>query len=134
MAIPLLIVGGRVIDPGNDLYSPSYSPLVDLYANPNIAAKTILTIGDGLFGAPSATSSPTPWSTFGDDAPSSLLLSRDPVAIDCVMCDLLHSEWSLPGDAYDYLRLAAQSGLGTFDQGDPWGGGYQYLEYLRLDL
>ena len=120
--------------PNSPAYDPRFSPLVDLYANPNIAGKTVLTVGDGLFGAPGATQPPIPWSTF-DGAPNSLFLSRDPVAIDCVMCDLLRSEWrGIPEAAYDYLRLAEERGLGTFEQGDPWGGGYARIEYVRLDL
>ncbi|HHS96304.1 MAG TPA: DUF362 domain-containing protein [Chloroflexi bacterium] len=116
------------------LYQPTLSPLVDIYANPNIAGKTVLTMGDGLFGAPGAVQPPIPWKTFGG-APNSLFFSRDPVAIDCVMCDLLRSEWrGIPGDAYDYLRLAADRGLGTFEAGDPWGSGYRYIDYVRVDL
>ena len=47
-----------------------------------------------------------PWNTFGKQAADSLLFSRDPVAIDCVMCDLLRAEWGLNEAAYDHLYLA----------------------------
>ena len=118
----------------SDLYDPTLSPLVDIYANPNIAGKTVLTMGDGLFGAPGAVQPPVAWKTFGG-APNSLFFSRDPVAVDCVMCDLLRSEWrGMPAEAYDYLRLAADRGLGTFEAGDPWGSGYSRIDYLRVDL
>jgi len=63
-----------------------------------------------------------------------LLLSCDPVAIDCVMCDLLHAEWRVHDAGYDYLRLAAQRGLGTFERGDPWGSGYVRLDYMRIRI
>ena len=122
------------ITPSNSYYSPSFSPLVDIYANPNIAGKTVLTLADGLFGAPSVSARPIPWQTFGDGAPNSLFFSRDAVAMDCVMCDLLRAEWGLDEAAYDYLKLAHQRGLGQFEKGEPWGGGYTRLNYIRLEL
>jgi hypothetical protein len=122
------------IAPSNSHYTPTFSPLVDIYANPNVAGKTVLTLADGLFGAPSVSAKPIPWQRFGDSAPNSLLFSRDPVALDCVMCDLLRAEWGLDEAAYDYLRLAEERGLGWFERGDPWGGGYTRLDYVRVDL
>ena len=41
------------IDPTTAYYNPAYQPAVDICANANIAGKTVLTIGDALFGAPS---------------------------------------------------------------------------------
>lgn len=122
------------INPNDSRYTPQFSPLVDINANPNIAGKTVLTVGDGLFGAPSVAATPVRWSNTFGGAPNSLLFSRDPVAIDCVMCDLLRAEWGLNEAAYDYLILAQQRGLGTFERGDPWGGGYSRLQYVRIDL
>jgi len=121
------------INPDDSRYSPNFSPLVEIYANPNIAGKTVVTVGDGLFGAPSVGATPVPWNTFSG-APNSLLFSRDPVAIDCVMCDLLRAEWGLDEAAYDYLRLADREGLGTFARGDPWGSGYTRLEYSWVEV
>jgi hypothetical protein len=121
------------INPGDGRYSEDFSPLVEINANPNIANKTVLTVGDGLFGAPSVGAAPIRWDTF-DGAANSLLFSRDPVAIDCVMCDLLRAEWGLDNAAYDYLKLAEEWGLGTFERGDPWGAGYSRLTYVRVDL
>jgi hypothetical protein len=122
------------IDPTTAYYNPAYQPVVDVYANPNIAGKTVLTIGDALFGAPSVHAEPVPWQTFGQQAPNSLLFSRDPVAIDCVMCDLLRAEWGLDEAAYDYLRLAETRGLGVFERGELWSAGYQRINYVRVDL
>jgi uncharacterized protein (DUF362 family) len=122
------------IKPYDSRYSPDFSPLVDVNANPNIAQKTVLTIGDGLFGAPSYNGSPIPWSTYGDQAPNSLLFSCDPVALDCVMCDLLQTEWGLAETAYDYLRLAQERGLGTFDRDEPSGVGYKRIRYTIVEL
>ncbi len=121
------------ITPSDYRYSEEFSPLVDINANPNIAGKTVLTVGDGLFGAPYVNATPIAWNTFGG-APNSLLFSRDPVAIDCVMCDLLDAEWGIDDAAYDYLKLAQERGLGTFERGDPWGSGYSQLEYIKIEM
>jgi hypothetical protein len=50
------------------------------------------------------------------------------------MCDLLRAEWGLDDAAYDYLMLAEEWGLGTFEKGDPWGGGYDRLDYRYVEL
>jgi uncharacterized protein (DUF362 family) len=125
------------IDPLDARYSADHSPLVDINANPNIAGKTVLTVGDGLFGAPAVWRAPVRWAnTYQNQAPNSLLFSRDPVAIDCVMCDLLRAEFGLFDEdaAYDYMRLAELRGLGTFERGDPWGSGYQRIVYRRVEV
>jgi uncharacterized protein (DUF362 family) len=122
------------IVPTDYRYSSDFSPLVDINANPNIAAKTVLTVGDGLFGAPSVSAAPVRWTqTFGGDAPNSLLLSCDPVAIDSVMLDLLDAEFGVAEAGRDYLRLAEQRGLGVFEHGDPWGG-YERIVYRRVEV
>ncbi len=115
-------------------YNPAFSPLVDINANPNLKDKTVLTIGDGLYGAATVGAAPARWNTFGSQSPDLLLFSPDRVAIDCVMCDLLRAEFGLVDAAYDYLRLAAASGLGAFEKGEPWGPGYQQIEYLRFEI
>jgi len=129
------------ISPSHELYSPTYSPLVDIFQNTNIRDKTILTVGDALYGAFSATAAPpTSWATFGD-APNSLLFSKDPVAIDCVMIDFLVAEGKAGNDAYHYLFVAQGAGLGVCEGtpgnpgGDPWqtpyGSGYSGIQYIR---
>jgi len=119
-------------------YSAAYSPLVDVYLNPHIAGKTRLTIGDGLFGDRiSNYDRPTPWETFGHAAPNSLFFSTDPVAIDSIMCDFLHIEGyqsGIVGMSDDYLKLAEVEGLGVYERGDPWGSGYERIEYNRFEL
>lgn len=112
-----------------------YSALVDLYQNPNIAAKTVLTVGDGLYGNwESNTTKAKPWRTFGGRAAESLFLSFDPVAIDCVMTDILHAEMPVSPMADVYLQLAAQASLGVYERGDPWGTGYARIRYHREDV
>jgi uncharacterized protein (DUF362 family) len=123
------------IIPGASAYRADYSPLVDLYRNPNIANKTALTVGDGLFGAYMWSNPPQTWRTFGDQAPCSLFFAADPVAIDCVMHDLLVAEFAnLKPEANDYLQLAELAGLGLFEQGSPSGSGYQHIDYQRIEL
>jgi hypothetical protein len=122
------------INPNDSRYTADFSPLVDIYSNPNIAGKTVLTLADGLFGAPSVAAVPIPWSNTFGASPNSLLFSRDPVAIECVMCDLLRAEWGLNEAAYDFLRLAEERGLGRFERGEPWGAGYSRFQYSRIEL
>ena len=144
------IIGGEnddlhsYISPSNSLYEAYYSPLVDIYLNSNIAGKTVLIVGDGLYGASGATQSAAQsWSTFGGDAPNSLFFSTDPVAIDCVMVDFIRREWTWGMDgAHDYLFCAEAAGLGVCEGtrsnpgGDPWqmpyGSGYSKITYRRI--
>lgn len=116
-------------------YDSNYSPLIDIYLNSHIRDKTILTMGDCLFGAWSdPTWKPTPWVTFGYSAPNSLFFARDPVAIECVMTDVLAAETNLLPATDDYLRLAGEAELGTYERGDPWGGGYGQIEYVQVEI
>jgi hypothetical protein len=111
-----------------------YNALVDVYRNPHIGGKTVLTVADGLFGSIVGYSvPPAPWSTFGNHAPHSLLLATDPVAIDCVMCDLIKAEAGEMPNTDSYLQLAHQAGLGVFERGNPWGSGYQTINYIKLE-
>ncbi len=122
-------------------YSSSYNPLVDIYRNYHIQNKTVLTIADALFGNWYRNETKSePWITFGNQAANSLLFATDPVAIDCVMCDLLDAESVEQGGGHlremadDYLVLAANAGLGTHERGEPWGSGYDQIDYKRIEL
>ncbi len=115
-------------------YDANYSPLIDIYSNAHIKNKTILTVGDCLFGAWSdPTWKPLPWTTFRDNAPNSLFFAVDPVAIECVMTDILNAETPVIAETYDYLQLANSAGLGVYERGNPWGAGYQQIDYTRID-
>jgi hypothetical protein len=119
---------------GWQYFRPDYNPLVDIYLNPHIVTKNILTIGDGLFASRAGTTrTPEPWSTFGGQVPNSLFLARDPVAIDCVMLDFLAAEVPVPSAAAAYLQLAGAAGLGVFERGDPWGAGYTLIAYEKIE-
>jgi hypothetical protein len=119
----------RLTDP---LYRSDYSLLVDIFRNPHIAGKTILVLGDGLVASKQYDGPPSVWSTFGNQTPNSLFFATDPVAGDCVMADLLTAEMTIPAAAGDYLALAAQAGLGTYERGDPWGAGYSIIDYVKI--
>lgn len=123
------------VNPDGDHFSTEYSPYVDIYQNPHIGAKTILTLGDGLYGSWKGFSGgPARWKTFGDDASNSLFFASDPVAVDSVMYDFLAAETTIKTNADRYLRVAANAGLGVFEHGDPWGSGYSQIDYRRIDL
>jgi hypothetical protein len=119
-------------------YSSTYSALVDIYLNPHIRNKTVLTVGDGLYGSLVNTNrTPERWQTFSNDAPNSLFLATDPVAIDCVMMDILSAEpvyHPLSNAEGNYLKLASAAGLGVFERGQPWGAGYSSINYARIEL
>jgi hypothetical protein len=109
-----------------------YNAFVDLYINPHIRNKTVLTIGDGLFTGDRWDSAPLLMKTFDHQTPNSLFFSTDPVAVDSVMYDFLAAEWTLRAGADNYLRLASEMGLGVYERGDPRGTGYQQIEYVRF--
>jgi hypothetical protein len=117
-----------------DYFSPTYSPFIDIYKNPHILNKTILTIGDGIFSAFGIGSPPSPWNTFNNNVPNSLFLSTDPVAIDCVMGDLLSAEREVDIRSDYYLILANNADLGIFERGDPWGNNYNLIDYSKYIL
>ena len=123
------------VDLGDGQYDPSYSGLVDIYNNPHIKTKTVLTIGDGLYGAriDNYSEVPSPWPTFGDKSPNSLFFSIDPVAIDCVMYDFLDAEGGVSDGSDDHLKLAHAAGLGVFEH---WDSAYHYhtIDYRRIEV
>jgi hypothetical protein len=122
------------IGPNEAHYSENYNPLIDIYLNPHIRDKTILVVGDALIAARRFNVTPEPWTTFGNQVPNSMFFATDPVAIDSVMADLIDAEVTLLASAFDYLALAQNAGLGTFERGDPWGSGYSVIDYLKIEL
>jgi len=125
--------------PYEDDYTSAYNPLVDIYKNPHFGAKTVLTIGDGLYGSRGSQDSiPERWATFDNDSPRSLFFSQDPVAIDSVMYDFLETEAGVNNGGDDYLARAAQAGLGVFEHRDPGASNredwYSQIDYRYLDL
>jgi hypothetical protein len=123
------------VDLGDGSYTAAYNGLVDIYNNTHIKDKTVLTVGDALYGARfnNYNEVPSPWPTFANQSPNSLFFSVDPVAIDSVMVDFLDAEGGIPNGADDYLALAAASGLGVFER---WDASQQYhlIDYQRLEV
>ena len=118
---------GTVEDPGNlhnrtfvtgqgSQYRLDYNPLVDIVKSPLIGPKTVLTIGDGIYGAwESQDITPRLWPNTFDDFPKSLFFAKDPVAIDSVMADFLDAEYGNWENSSRYLVLAQSAGLGVYE-------------------
>ncbi len=114
-------------------FREDYSVFVDIFKNPHIGPKTILTVADGLFGYTGAGGrAPSPWKTFDQQVPNSLFFSKDPVALDCILCDFLDAEINLPNRSDRYLVLAAEAGLGVYERANPWKGAYQLINYRKM--
>jgi uncharacterized protein (DUF362 family) len=123
------------VDLGDGEYVSTYNGLVDIYDNAHFKNKTVLTLGDGLYGARinNYDEVPSLWPTFGNKSPNSLFFSMDPVAIDCVMYDFLDAEGGVPAGSDDYLKLANAQGLGAFEH---WDAAHQYhtIDYQRIQV
>ncbi len=118
--------------PREDTYTPDYSPLVDLYANENVGGKTVLTVCDALFGSCTHLwSPPSAWPTCSG-SPNTILLSTDPVAMDCVVGDMLLAQNAIPEESLDYLRLASDAGMGVYDRANEVGE-YAAIDLVRID-
>ncbi len=126
---PYIWVGGAYL-------RPDYSALIDVYKNANLGPKTILVMADALFCSKDGYDKPPAvWSTFGNKPPNSLLFAKDPVSIDCVMCDFIEAELNgLPDKTDLYLSLAAQAGLGVYERGNPWTDNYTQINYLKVEV
>jgi len=118
------------------LYDLDKNPLVDIFKNTNIRDKLRLIVGDGLFGARSFNATPEPWSIFGDKSPNTLFFSLDPVALDTVMQDHLHTEWPtgyMSPDDHDHLHCAFRQGLGIHEHKDK-NGKYSQIDFIKVEL
>ena len=120
------------------LLSASNNPLVDLYANTHIIDKTVLIIGDGIYGhyLRNWGGLPPPrWSVFGDDWPKRLFFATDPVAADCVMYDFL--SWQNPRTSQheNYIVCAANANQGKRDH---WNNTtekkYSQIDFKQLEM
>jgi F5/8 type C domain-containing protein/uncharacterized protein DUF362 len=97
----------------------SYTALVDLLGSRYIGQNTMLYIIDGLYSTDIHNGTPKKWpgAPFGNDWPSSVFASLDPMAIDSVALDMLHWRFGLIANADNYLHegsRANQPPSGTF--------------------
>jgi hypothetical protein len=93
----------------------AYSPMVDLAASPNLGAKTILFVLDGLYCGRKWRSYPQhfPAAPFGNrvepyenrDWPASILASMDGVALDSVGLDILFAQTKNNNDSQGRSRI-----------------------------
>ncbi len=114
--------------------------------------KTVLTVGDMLFGQPCTNFGhpPHPWTLYGGEWPNCLFVADDPVAADSVMADVLQGEPTGGGGcgaiaswARRYLRIAEQKGQGVHEhvtlstaneRFNPDWMTYSRIDYRYLDL
>ncbi|MEI8288587.1 MAG: DUF362 domain-containing protein [Verrucomicrobiota bacterium] len=104
-----------IINPDLEATSHFYSPLVDLAASPNLGAKTILYVLDGLYCGRKWQSYPQhfPNPPFNNrvepyensDWPASLLASLDGVALDSVGLDLIFAQTKNNNDTNGHPRI-----------------------------
>ena len=82
------------------------SHIADLCATPSIRNKVRINIADALFANWHGNVwCPRPWNTFPEPSPNSLIMSKDPVAIDSVMLDHIVDEIATQGAAAtSYVR------------------------------
>jgi parallel beta-helix repeat protein len=109
----------------------TYQCLVNLTGHKHLNGKTLLYMIDGLYGARNQSNNVLKYVSFGDDWPSSIFASQDPVAIDSVGLDFLRHEDGLnsaitdvTGNPENYMHEAALADnppSGTFY--DPEGDG-----------
>ena len=108
------------------------APQTDLFAHEDVGQKTVLYLGDGLYATLQDHRTNTRFNMypFNDDWTNSLFFSQDPVAIDSVMYDFLHTEGPIPLEgSQNYLHQAAEPSLNTYD---PENNGIYLSESLGI--
>ena len=120
----------------NYIYNASNNPLVDLYGNTHVIDKTVLIVGDGIYGNYTNNwTAPSKWSVFGGDWPKRLFFATDPVAIDCVMYDYVDWQNNRTAQHENYLLAAANAGHGTRDHwNNPTDKTYAAIDFVHIDM
>ncbi len=123
----------------NSFFTTINNPLVEIYSNKHVGGKTVLIIGDGVYGNwESNYTAPTPWNkAFGSDLwPKRIFASQDPVAMDCVLYDFLNwQRQDLTLQQETYLVLAANASQGRRDHwNNPTDRHYSRFDFLQLTL
>jgi Domain of unknown function (DUF362) len=103
------------INTNQEAVKNAYSPIVDLAASPNLGAKTILFVLDGLYSGRKWRTYPLhfPNPPFNNTLepyentswPASILASMDGVALDCVGLDIYHSQIKNNNDSTGHSRM-----------------------------
>jgi hypothetical protein len=123
-----------------NLHNDKSGNIVDIRCNTHLRDKTRLIVCDLLFAATNRYMAPERWDSFpGGPTPSSILVSKDPVAFSSVQRDYMDRErssrgLSISGD--DYLQDAAGDfNLGTYERG-VFGSDFTYssIEYNVVDM
>jgi len=114
----------KAINPLDEAVPNAYSPLVDLEASPNLGAKTILYLMDGLYCGrkwrtyplhfPNAPFNNTMVPYENPTWPASILASLDGVAIDCVGLDILNSQTKNNVDEFGHSRILLKTISGDY--------------------
>ena len=121
----------------------AYSPMVDLSAPPNLGAKTILYVLDGLYCARRHISYPLhfPNAPFSNplepyantDWPTSILASLDGVAIDSVGL-ILYSQTANNIDENGHPRVMIRENVDDYLMEEAWRGTRRILKACRQPL
>jgi hypothetical protein len=104
--------------------------------NAHIKDKTVLIVGDALFGHRTTNAGPPEvWNTFGGEFPNSFFMSTDPVAVDSVMYDFMNAESGKPATSQLYLHRAMELGLGTHEH---WNNAtdkvYSSIDFRKIEM
>ncbi len=94
------------------------TPQTDLFAHEHIGGKTLLYLGDGLYPTKKdhCIIDKFEMYPFNNDWTNSLFFSQDPVAIDSVLYDFLHTEGTNPCEgSQNYLHQSAIPNENTYD-------------------
>lgn len=118
---------------GSSGYDASNNPLIEINNNRIIKEKTILIVGDGLYGNwYSNYEEPRKWKTSDNTALNRLFFSKNPVAIDSVMYDFLSAETFMDPGSDDYLHIASSKGMGIHEHRSK-NNTYNLLNYIKID-
>lgn len=120
---------------GGSQYRSDVNPIVNINCNAHIRGKTVLIVGDALYGGwRSNNTPPERWASFDNDSPNMLFFAADPVAADSVMFDYLSREGYVNPASEDILIIAAQQGLGVHERWDnDTDRQYQTIDYIEIE-
>ncbi len=96
------------------------TPQTDLLAHEHVGGKTLLFLGDGLYGTlqDHRTLAKFQMYPFNNDWTNSLFFSQDPVAVDSVMFDFLNYESDPIEGSQNYLHQSAEPPSNVYDPED----------------